>query len=229
MNGGGFGAVKDVDDNPKAQRSKVLVKESIAPKKIAHLEFGLLSPAEMQRVAEFQVCSRELFSMPSRTPAMGGCLDPRLGVSDKTSTCATCKRKLVDCAGHYGYIRLALPEITSENKQLKKLMKEKEKQYRLHLVTEMNITGKNQKYFWKLLDKLDCSHSKDMFKDCISGNRWTQHFKSVLKDEGREIDYPEDSLEQGPLDYTISMEEMDDASYVLRPDKSVATIAYQMK
>jgi len=40
---------------------------------------------------------------------MGGCLDPRLGVSDKLSTCATCKRKLTDCAGHYGYIRLALP------------------------------------------------------------------------------------------------------------------------
>lgn len=63
----------------------------------------------MQRLAEFQVTSRELFSMPSRTPAPGGCLDPRLGVSDKMSTCATCKRKLVDCAGHFGYIRLALP------------------------------------------------------------------------------------------------------------------------
>ena len=90
-------------------RIKQLVREDLAPKKISHLQFGLLSPAEMQRVAEFQVCSRELFSMPSRTPAAGGCLDPRLGVSDKVSTCATCKRKLVDCAGHYGYIRLALP------------------------------------------------------------------------------------------------------------------------
>eukprot|EP00978_Attheya_sp_CCMP212_P007415 scaffold17185_cov56-Attheya_sp.AAC.5 len=89
--------------------SKRLVKDDMAPKKISHLQFGLMSPAEMQRVAEFQVCSRELFSMPSRTPAMGGCLDPRLGVSDKVSSCATCKRKLVDCAGHYGYIRLALP------------------------------------------------------------------------------------------------------------------------
>lgn len=47
--------------------------------------------------------------MPSRSPAMGGCLDPRLGVSDKFSACATCKLKLADCAGHYGYIRLALP------------------------------------------------------------------------------------------------------------------------
>jgi len=96
-------------DDPNKSRSKMLVREDLAPKKISHLQFGLLSPSEMQRVAEFQVSSRELFSMPSRTPAIGGCLDPRLGVSDKTSTCATCRRKLVDCAGHYGYIRLALP------------------------------------------------------------------------------------------------------------------------
>jgi len=90
-------------------RSKQLVSKGNAPHKISVLQFGLLSPSEIQRVAEFQVTSRELFSMPSRTPAMGGCLDPRLGVSDKISTCATCKRKLADCAGHFGYIRLALP------------------------------------------------------------------------------------------------------------------------
>lgn len=103
------GSAKEQDEDTPTLSRKRLVKEDLAPKKISHLQFGLLSPAEMQRLAEFQVCSRELFSMPSRTPAKGGCLDPRLGVSDKGSTCATCKRKLVDCAGHYGYIRLALP------------------------------------------------------------------------------------------------------------------------
>jgi DNA-directed RNA polymerase III subunit RPC1 len=102
-----MGGIED-GDAPSVSR-KLLVKDDLAPKKISHLEFGLLSPSEMQRLAEFQVCSRELFSMPSRTPAIGGCLDPRLGVSDKVSTCATCKLKLVDCAGHFGYIRLALP------------------------------------------------------------------------------------------------------------------------
>ena len=107
-NGWNGGAKEQDEDTPTLSRKR-LVKEDLAPKKISHLQFGLLSPAEMQRLSEFQVCSRELFSMPSRTPAKGGCLDPRLGVSDKVSTCATCKRKLVDCAGHYGYIRLALP------------------------------------------------------------------------------------------------------------------------
>lgn len=99
---------RDKDDTPTTER-KSLVKQDLAPKKISHLQFGLLSPLEMQRLAEFQVTSRELFSMPSRTPAPGGCLDPRLGVSDKVSICSTCKRKLTDCAGHFGYIKLALP------------------------------------------------------------------------------------------------------------------------
>lgn len=97
------------DDDDMLLRNKRLVREDWAPKRISHLQFGLLSPAEIQTIAEFQVSSRELFAMPSRLPAIGGCLDPRLGVSDKVSTCATCHRKLVDCAGHYGYIKLALP------------------------------------------------------------------------------------------------------------------------
>lgn len=107
-NGWHAGAETENEDTPTVSEKR-LVKEDLAPKKISHLQFGLLSPAEMRRLAEFRVSSRELFSMPSRTPAVGGCLDPRLGVSDKMSTCATCKRKLVDCAGHYGYIQLALP------------------------------------------------------------------------------------------------------------------------
>jgi DNA-directed RNA polymerase III subunit RPC1 len=97
----------DNADSPEAR--KRLVKGDVRPKRVSHLQFCFFSPAEMQRMAEFQVSSRELFTMPSRQPARGGCLDPRLGVSDKVSSCETCKRKLVDCAGHYGYIKLALP------------------------------------------------------------------------------------------------------------------------
>lgn len=100
--------VTDDEDAPSASHKR-LVKGDLAPKRISHIQFGILSPEEMQRLAEFQVCSRELFSMPSRKPAPAGCLDPRLGVSDKVSTCATCHRKLADCAGHFGYIKLALP------------------------------------------------------------------------------------------------------------------------
>ena len=84
----------------------------------------------------------------------------------------------------------------------------------------MNLTGKNQKYFWRLLDKLDGSPHDSLFKDGISGKRWIEHFKTVLRDENREISYPADSAELGPLDYRITRNELNEASYVLRPDKS---------
>lgn len=51
----------DEDDIPTAERKRLL-KPDLAPKKISKIQFGLLSPAEIQRVAEFQVTSRELFS-----------------------------------------------------------------------------------------------------------------------------------------------------------------------
>jgi hypothetical protein len=78
-------------------------------KVITQLKFGMFSPLEMMKLSEFPVTSNELFEMPSRNAARNGCLDPRLGVSDKKSECATCNRKLADCAGHYGHIKLELP------------------------------------------------------------------------------------------------------------------------
>lgn len=85
------------------------VRGEIAPKKISHIQFGLLSANQIERISEFQVYRSDLFTMPHRAPAPNSPLDPRLGVSDKTSSCATCKRKLTDCAGHFGHVKLALP------------------------------------------------------------------------------------------------------------------------
>lgn len=79
------------------------------PKVIAGIAFGMLSGTEMARAAELQICSRELYRMPSRAPAQYGVLDPHLGVSDKNSSCQTCGKGLQDCAGHWGYIALELP------------------------------------------------------------------------------------------------------------------------
>jgi len=79
------------------------------PKRILHIDFGLPSAHEIRRMSELHVCSRDLFTMPQRQPAPRGCLDPRLGVSDKMSICETCNKKLVDCPGHFGYIKLHLP------------------------------------------------------------------------------------------------------------------------
>ena len=60
-----------------ATRQTLLPGENPTPKQISHLQFGLLSPSDMQRLAEFQVTSRDLFAMPQRSPAPNGVLDPR--------------------------------------------------------------------------------------------------------------------------------------------------------
>jgi DNA-directed RNA polymerase III subunit RPC1 len=70
---------------------KNLVTESTAPKRISHIQFGLLAGDEVQKMSEFQLSNTNLFTKQSRAPAPGGALDPRLGVSDKTSICETCK------------------------------------------------------------------------------------------------------------------------------------------
>jgi DNA-directed RNA polymerase III subunit RPC1 len=88
---------------------KECVAASAAPRKISKIQFGALSTNEIQKVAEVQVNSRDLYAMPQRRVAPNGCLDPHLGISDKASSCLTCNKKLADCAGHFGYVQLELP------------------------------------------------------------------------------------------------------------------------
>ncbi len=70
---------------------KEIVPVSSAPKRISKIQFGTLKRGDIQRISEIEVCSRELFQMPTRAPAPHGCMDTRLGISDKRSTCQTCK------------------------------------------------------------------------------------------------------------------------------------------
>jgi DNA-directed RNA polymerase III subunit RPC1 len=70
---------------------KRLVTESTAPKRISHIQFGLMAADEVQSMSEFQLSSNVLFKKHSRLPAVNGVLDPRLGVSDKQTNCETCR------------------------------------------------------------------------------------------------------------------------------------------
>lgn len=88
---------------------KQMVIKTEGPQKIGEIQFALFSPTEIQRVSEFGVWSQELYRMPKRTPAPDGVLDPRLGVADKITACATCGKKVTECAGHFGHVELQLP------------------------------------------------------------------------------------------------------------------------
>ena len=109
--------------------------------------------------------------------------------------------------------------ILNDNKLLKKLIKRKKEEYRLGIIQDMNLKKGDQKLFWKLLDKLQ-TQNKDIFKNHISGKRWNEHFKSVLINDGQAPNFPPDSQENGQLDYPITMDELDKASYILKPNKA---------
>ena len=90
--------------------SKAPFNELNAPRKIRSVRFSLMSPQEIGKCGVFHVFERNLYQMPQRVPLKNGILDPRMGTTDKKGTeCATCKGKLIDCAGHFGYVKLELP------------------------------------------------------------------------------------------------------------------------
>ena len=90
-------------------------------------------------------------------------------------------------------------EILVENKLLKNLIKKKKENYKLNIVNDMKVKRKDQKVFWKLLEKLQ-EPKNDLFRNMISGKKWDDHFKTILRDDTREINYPQTSTEPGPLD-----------------------------
>ena len=90
--------------------SKTPFAELDAPRKIRSVKFSLMSPTEIGKCGVFHVFERNLYQMPQRVPLQNGILDPRMGTTDKKGAeCATCKGKLIDCAGHFGYVKLEMP------------------------------------------------------------------------------------------------------------------------
>lgn len=74
-----------------ADNRKQAIMKSSAPKKIAKIQFGAMTSEEIKLASEVQVSNREVFQMPLRNAAPFGCMDPRLGISDKAAFCKTCK------------------------------------------------------------------------------------------------------------------------------------------
>ena len=90
--------------------TKIPFAPASTPRKIRSVKFSLMSSSEIARAGVFHVFERNLYQMPQRTPMVNGILDPRMGTTDKRGgECATCRGSMVDCAGHFGYIKLELP------------------------------------------------------------------------------------------------------------------------
>jgi DNA-directed RNA polymerase III subunit RPC1 len=50
------------------------------PKRIKHIQFGVLSPQEIWQYAEIEICNKDMYESSGgvRKPAKHGCLDPHL-------------------------------------------------------------------------------------------------------------------------------------------------------
>jgi DNA-directed RNA polymerase II subunit RPB1 len=83
-------------------------KESDAPhKEVHHIQFGILSAKEIETNAVVEVVHAELFER--NVPKPGGLYDLRMGTIDKKILCQTCNCDVIDCQGHYGFIKLVEP------------------------------------------------------------------------------------------------------------------------
>ena len=86
--------------------------------------------------------------------------------------------------------------ILKENKFLKNLIRKKKEAYKRGIIKEMNLKKRDQKFYWKLLGKLQ-SQKNDVFKQLIPGEKWNNHFKDILINKRRTSEMPPDSVEPG--------------------------------
>ncbi|MBI4438688.1 DNA-directed RNA polymerase subunit A' [Candidatus Woesearchaeota archaeon] len=77
-------------------------------KQVSSLEFGVLSPKLLKKMASTKIVTPELYDKEGY-PVDGGLMDIRMGVIDPGLRCKTCGSKLKECVGHFGYIALARP------------------------------------------------------------------------------------------------------------------------
>ena len=86
------------------------MEENYVYKKVSSIEFALLGPKTIKKMASAKIVTPELYDKEGY-PVDGGLLDVHLGVIDPGLRCKTCGSRLKECIGHFGYISLARPVV----------------------------------------------------------------------------------------------------------------------
>ena len=98
-------------------------------------------------------------------------------------------------------------ELNMQKRNFKKLVKTKKRQYKGNILEKMIYSkNSNQKYFWNMLNKI--SPNKNFDTGGVSADTFADYFKTLLTSKSP-IDMPDNSTEIGPLDYIITMEELE--------------------
>ncbi|KAL1464908.1 hypothetical protein WDU94_004513 [Cyamophila willieti] len=84
--------------------------DSKAPvRSVKKVQFGIISPDEIRRMSVTEGGIKFPETMEGGRPKLGGLMDPRQGVIDRSSRCQTCAGNMTECPGHFGHIDLAKP------------------------------------------------------------------------------------------------------------------------
>ena len=111
-------------------------------------------------------------------------------------------------------------ELTNLKRELKKLIKSNKYSYKNKLMEQMNYSKRDSKRFWKLLGKMEQKQDDTSFKQGISEQRWTSHFKSIFHGSNVNTHFPQNTTERGILDDDITEEEIKLGAYILRNGKA---------
>jgi len=84
------------------------MKPMSAPKRIARIKFGLISPQEYRNMSVTRIITADTYDEDG-FPIDMGLMDPRLGVIDPGLRCKTCNGRAGECPGHFGHIELVAP------------------------------------------------------------------------------------------------------------------------
>jgi hypothetical protein len=120
--------------------------------------------------------------------------------------------------------------LTDKKKDFRKITREKKRNYEKMIFENMLHFDqlKESKKFWTSLRKLNNEKEVD-YVSCISQDSWVNHFQKIRRSDKDPV-YPPDDENEGPLDYEISLEELDDAKGVLKNGKKWGAdlISYEM-
>ena len=96
-----------------------VMSSKIAPSRIIGIQFGMLSPEEIERNAVVEVKTRDTYV--NNKPLPEGLFDPRMGVLEPGLICPTDGLTYIDNPGYFGCIKLAKPVLFVQH--IKDIMK----------------------------------------------------------------------------------------------------------
>jgi hypothetical protein len=106
-------------------------------------------------------------------------------------------------------------------RSFRNMIRKKKTMYKQSIIDKMHLTKATDiKQFWKLLNKLDLDNmnTKNAAAE-ITAREWNNHYTDLLQSATKGA-IPDNTAKSGPLDYEITIEEMLEATGILKPGKA---------